>query len=82
MEQHGIGLALWGIVMQTKESFSSRGIVEKLVIAAITGAVAIYSTQQMMSVEIRTLKESQVRIETKVDKIYNDIYRPYKDKDK
>jgi len=77
MEQHGISLALWGIINQAKESFAPRGIIEKVIIAVVTGAVAIYSTQQMMKVEITFLKESQARIERKVDKIMDDIYKPY-----
>ena len=59
---------------QPKMNFAR--IFETLLIAAIVGLMTNYITVQKLGLVVEEVKRDMSKIERKVDKLYDDIYRP------
>jgi len=67
---HVLGSTPFFLLIDGKPKFNTTRIVEAIVIAAIVGGIASYTTLNVISWRLETL-------ERKVDKIYQDIYKPF-----
>lgn len=51
-------------------------IIEGIVIAAIAASIALYAAVQVLDARLVSLEVAVEKVETKIDKMRDDIYRP------
>jgi len=59
-----------------ESKLSPQRILEALMIAALTGAISVYATQQVIAVELEGIKKEMSKLEESVNQIRGDIYVP------
>lgn len=59
-----------------KPQLNSSRITEAVIIGAICSAMTAYITLQKMEVKFNNLEKDMQRVETKVNQIYSDLYKP------
>lgn len=65
---------------QDQPKMNIQRIVEAVIIAAIIGAITMYASVAVISSDIQNLRNDMQRIETSVNGIRNDFYKPVNNK--
>jgi len=61
----------------SQPKFSFQRIFEAVLIGIMVAGITTYITQQVIKVELLTIKTNIARIERNVDQIRTDFYKPY-----
>ena len=61
---------------QAQPKMNIQRLIEALLIAAITGGIAMFATVQVLDTRLQNMQRDMQRLEQSVNRINNDFYQP------